>query len=87
MIMKKIYMVLVFMLLLSLSLGTTAFASSDTPAGRCAPGFELHMMEHFGEHHHPHIGVDRDLNGDGSICMKSLPSNMHLIVDNSVPLP
>ena len=80
--MKKIYLVIVMIVVLSLTLVPTAFASSGTPAGGCSPAFELHEMNHSGEHHHPHIGVDRDLNGDGFICMKSLPNNMHLIVDN-----
>lgn len=85
--MKKIYTVLIYMLLLSLFLVTTAFASSGVSVDGCSPFFELHAVEHSGDHHHPHIGVDRDLNGDGFICMKSLPNNIHLIVDNSIALP
>ena len=86
--MKKTYSVLLVTLLVSLSLAPTAFASPVDPVGSCPPGFELHhFMDHDGDHMHRHIGVDRDLNGDGYICMKMLPNDLHLHVDNSVPLP
>jgi len=86
--MKKMYMILVVMVVSSLLLVPTAFASTGgTPAGGCSSAFELHALHHIDEHHHPHIGVDRDLNGDGYICMKSLPNNLHLIVDNANILP
>jgi len=87
MVMKKIYAVTVFMLLISLFLVSTAFAGSGVPVAGCAPAFELHQMTHSGEHHHPHIGVQKDLNGDGYVCVKHLPNNLHLIVDNSIILP
>lgn len=85
--MKIKYSGLVFMVVVSLFLATTAFAGTGIPAGGCAPAFELHQMDHTGEHHHPHIGVEKDLNGDGYICVKHLPNNLHLIVDNPIVLP
>ena len=86
--MKNIYFVLLITLLVSLSLGTTAFASQGDPVGGCPPSFELHLfMDHSGDPMHQHIGVDRDLNGDGYICMKMLPNDLHLHVDNNLPLP
>jgi len=88
MVMKKTYSVLLVTLLVSLFLAPTAFASPVDPVGSCPPGFELHhFMDHDGDHMHRHIGVDRDLNGDGYICMKMLPNDLHLHVDISVPLP
>lgn len=79
--------VLLFTVLLSLLLTSTALAAPGTPVGACAPGFELmHFMVHDGEHMHTHIGVNADLNGDGNICMKALPNNMHLHIDNRLPL-
>lgn len=70
---------------LAFALPITARAAEGNPGVNCPPGFELHhYMEHEGEHKHPHIGVDRDLNGDGLICMKVLPNGMHLHVDNAV---
>jgi hypothetical protein len=88
MAMKKTYSVLLVTLLISLFLATTAFAGPGDPVGSCQPDFELHhFMDHDGDHMHPHIGVDKDLNGDGYICMKMLPNDLHLHVDNSSPLP
>lgn len=86
--MKKLFSILLVTLLVSLFLATTAFASHGDPAGSCPPNFELHhFMDHSGDHIHRHIGIDRDLNGDGYICMKMLSSDLHLHVDNFLPLP
>ena len=84
---KKLFSALMVVLLLSQVFSITAFASDGQPAGRCAPPFELHpFMDHSGDHMHQHIGVDRDLNGDGFICMKMISPDLHLHVDNSIPL-
>lgn len=84
--MKRTISILMITVLMSLFFFTTAFASHGNPVGSCPPNFELHhYMDHSGEHTHVHIGVDRDLNGDGYICMKTLPFDMHLHVDNSIP--
>ena len=86
--MKTLLSVLLITLLVSLFLAVPAFASHGDPVGSCPSSFELHhFMDHPGEHMHRHIGVDRDLNGDGYICMKMLPNNLHLHVDNFRPLP
>ena len=86
--MKKLFSVLLITLLVSLFLASTAFASHGDPVGSCPPKFELHhFMDHSGDHMHRHIGVNRDLNGDGYICMKMLPHDLHLHIDNSRPLP
>lgn len=86
--MKKLFSILLVTLLVSLFLVTTAFASHGDPVGSCPPNFELHhFMDHSGDHMHRHIGIDRDLNSDGYICMKMLSSDLHLHVDNFLPLP
>jgi hypothetical protein len=86
--MKKLFSILLITLLVSLFLASTAFASHGDPLGSCPPNFELHhFMDHSGDHMHRHIGVDRDLNGDGYICMIMLPNDLHLHVDNFLPLP
>lgn len=36
---------------------------------------------------HQHIDVAEDLKDDGEICMKVLSDELHLHVDNSLPLP
>lgn len=80
--------VLLATLLLAFSVPTAALASEGEPIGSCAPNFELHqVMDHSGEHMHHHIGVDQDFNGDGYICMRMLPNDLHLHVDNFLPLP
>jgi Spy/CpxP family protein refolding chaperone len=84
--MKKASHILLIVLILSLTLVNTAFASADKPAGGCPPNFELHdIMEHAGDHTHQHIGVSQDLNGDGLICVNHLTETKHLHVDNSIP--
>ena len=86
--MRTLLSVLLIALLVTLFIPTPALAMEGEPAGGCPVGFELHhFMDHTGEHMHRHIGVDRDLNGDGFICMKMLPNNLHLHVDNYLPLP
>lgn len=75
-------------LLISMWVASPALAEHGDPVGSCPPVFELHhFMDHSGEHMHQHIGVDQDLNGDGWICMQMLPNDLHLHVDNSIPLP
>lgn len=85
--MMKMFSVLLVVLLLSVFLATSASASPGDPAGSCPSSFDLHpYMEQSGDHMHQHIGVNRDLNGDDFICMKMLPNDLHLHVDNSKPL-
>ena len=86
--MRTLLSVLLITLLVTLFVPASAFASPIEVLGSCPVGFELHdFMEHTGEHMHHHIGVARDLNGDGFICMKMLTNDLHLHVDNSFKLP
>lgn len=85
--MKKFVHVVLIVMVLSLTLANTAFAGDGEPAGGCAPAFELHeIMDHSGDLMHTHIGADKDLNGDGFICVGHLSPDMHLHVDNSIQL-
>ncbi len=85
---KNLFSLLLVALFLSFSLPTSALASDGEPIGSCPPDFEIHQfMGHSGEHMHRHIGIEQDLNGDGYICMKMLPNDLHLHVDNTVPSP
>lgn len=86
--MKKLFSISIITLLISLFFVTAALASDGDPGGGCPPNLELHhLMDHSDEHMHPYIGVDQDLNSDGYLCMKMLPNDLHLHVDNSMPLP
>lgn len=86
--MKKLLSILLVMLVMSFIFINTALASNGGLVGSCPPNFELHhFMDHSGEQMHQHIGLNQDLNGDGYICMKMLPNDLHLHVDNSIPLP
>lgn len=86
--MKKLFTILLVILLVSLFWATTAFASQGDLLGSCPPNFERHLfMDHSGDPMHRHIGVTQDLNGDGYICMKMLTNDLHLHVDNNLPLP
>lgn len=85
--MKKLLSILLVMLVMSFIFINTALASNGGLVGSCPPNFELHhFMDHSGDHMHRHIGVDRDLNGDGYTCMKMLSPDLHLHVDNLLPL-
>ena len=86
--MKKLFSVISLVILLSQLFTATSYASGGQPAGGCPPGFVTRpFMDHSGDPMHRHIGVDRDLNGDGFICMKMISPDLHLHVDNSIPLP
>ena len=86
--MKKIFTILVLVILLSQVFSSKAYASHGAPVGACEAGFELHhFLDHDGEHMHKHIGLSQDLNGDGYICMKIINPHLHLHVDNYLPLP
>jgi hypothetical protein len=86
--MKKILSLMIVVLLMSFLLTSTAIASEGSPVGSCPSGFEQHeFMEHADPHMHHHIGITQDLNGDGFICMKMISEDLHLHVDNSLPLP
>ncbi len=63
-------------------------AAASGPVGQCPPNFELHHMMHHDNaaHMHTHIGVDRDLNGDGYLCVKHINAVLHLHIDNRIPL-
>jgi hypothetical protein len=85
--MKKLLTILLVLLLVSLFWATTAFASPGDPLG-AARRISIHpFMDHSGDPMHQHIGVTQDLNGDGYICMKMLTNDLHLHVDNFLPLP
>ncbi len=85
--MKLIFSVLLAALLASFWAAGPALAEHGDPVGSCPTAFEKHhMMDHTGEHMHHHIGLDRDLNGDGWICMQMLPNDLHLHVDNRLPV-
>jgi hypothetical protein len=86
--MRTLLSVLLITLLVTLFVPAPALASPIEVLGSCPVDFELHhFMDHTGEHMHTHIGIDRDLNGDGYICMKMLTNDLHLHVDNSFRLP
>lgn len=85
--MKKTAHIILIVLILSLTMVNTVFASTGRPDNGCPPKFELHeFMEHAGDHMPQHIGVSQDLNGDGLICVNHLSETKHLHVDNFIPV-
>jgi hypothetical protein len=86
--MKKLLSILLVVSVAALFLANPAFASHGDPVGGCLVFFELHhMMDPSGEPMHRHIGITVDLNGDGYLCMLMLSEELHLHVDNFLPLP
>ena len=88
--MKKLLTSLMLVVLLLQVFSAAVYAEPGAPIGSCPPpDFERHMaMDHDGDHMHQHVGTDTDLNGDGWICVKkvSVDSNIHVHVDNNLPL-
>lgn len=84
--MKKIFSVMVVVLLMSILLAGTANAE-ELPVGSCPNGYALEMfMEHTEPHMHHHLGLAQDLNADRFICMRIVSEDLHVHVDNSLPL-
>lgn len=84
--MKRLFVVLVLVTLVSFNTGAAALAEDHQPVNGCPPPpFELHHIHEHDEHGHRHIGSDTDRNGDGYLCVKPLPGNKHLHIDNNVP--
>ena len=94
--MKKMSIVLLVTLLLSLVLAYTVYADpAGEPVGGCPDSFMRHDAAHHDDHHmdgdgnHLHVGTDTDLNADGWICVKhvGVNGNVHVHIDNVIPLP
>jgi hypothetical protein len=90
--MKKILLLAVIVLLLSLTM-IPIVAADGEPQGSCPSGWELHDLSdhhHSGSEHgdHRHVGTDADQNGDGFICGKHVTPNgdIHVHIDNALPL-
>ena len=83
---KKLIFALLLVVLLSQFSVPTVFAAA-VPQGSCPPVFELVKAMDHDNHHHRHVGIDTDKNGDGHICMKPVtPSGkIHVHVDNNLP--
>ena len=87
--MKKLFSSLLLVVLLLQVFSAAVYAEPSAPIGSCPKSFELHMaMNHDGDHMHKHVGTDTDHNGDGWICVKfvSVDSNIHVHIDNNLPL-
>lgn len=85
--MKKslLYLLLMVVVVFSVFPATTVFAEdSPMPQASCPTGFMLMVMEEDPTAHDHHIGLSKDLNGDGYLCMKELKSGSHVHVDNVV---
>jgi hypothetical protein len=84
---RKIFAtVLLLTLLVSLFAATGALADHQDPIGDCPRAFELHHYMGHTDHMHQHIGPVEDANGDGYVCMKHLPNDFHLHIENHLPL-
>jgi len=89
--MKKFLSALSFVVLVALILSTAVFAQDNAPVGGCPDGFHLHhVMDHDNHigHMHQHVGSAADQNGDGYLCVShvSVNGNIHVHIDNNVPL-
>jgi hypothetical protein len=86
--MKRIMLVVMIIMVVSLSFTVPAYAKSNMPVDACPSGFEL--MNYMDGNHtdmQMHIGLAMDLNGDGYICMEIISPDLHLHVDNTLTLP
>ena len=81
--MKKILSILLIMLLVSLILVSTVYASPEKPSGSCKRGYNLQSMDkHFGESASLLLNPATDKNGDGYICVQSYSNGQHRHLDN-----
>jgi len=76
---------------LAFPLSATALAQGSAPVGGCPDDFHKHQIMDHDEHNgqiHQHVGTSADQNGDGYLCVKhvSINENIHLHIDNTVPL-
>ena len=78
-------LLLLLVVFVSLSFISTAYASHGDPVGSCPVPFMIHEIMDHEEHEEHHIGLARDLNGDGWICMYQLSSGRHVHMDNVLP--
>jgi len=81
-------LVFAFLLAVLLSQFTIPAAlAADEPVGSCPPGFTLELVMDHDAHHHSHVGIDTDQNGDGYICMKHVTpgEGIHVQIDNNLP--
>jgi hypothetical protein len=85
--MKRQFLLIVVLILVSLFSVSVAFASNGDPVGSCPGKFDPHPFMDHEEHEEHHIGLTKDLNGDGWICVKHLSNGLHVHVDNILPLP
>ena len=83
---KKLLFAILLVILLSQFAVVNVLAAGE-PIGSCAPGFTLMMAMDHDVHHHQHVGIDTDRNGDGWICMKHVTptEKIHLHIDNNLP--
>jgi hypothetical protein len=84
--MRKLTIPILAVLVIGLFLVPIAFAAQgQPPIGECPPGFEIHdFHDHEMHEHDHHIGLTKDLNGNGLICVKHLSSGKHVHVDDVV---
>ena len=81
--MKKLFPILIIVLLVSLISVSTVFAAPGKPAGSCKRGFNLQLMDkHLGESASLFLNPAVDKNGDGYVCVQSFGNGMHRHLDN-----
>lgn len=82
--MKKYVLSGLIVMVLMFSFVPAVFAADgQMPVGSCPNGFEIHEFGHHGDGDHTHhIGLAKDLNGDGLICVKHLRNGLHVHMDN-----
>lgn len=85
--MKRLFGILMLVVLICLNTGLAALADHGEPIRGCSKPFENppHHAHPHDLHHERHIGTDTDQNGDGYICVKHISSDKHLHIDNNVP--
>jgi hypothetical protein len=80
--MKKLKLLLLVTLFVSLLMSESSLCKSWRSVRSCPEDFELHhFMDHSGNICTGTSGI-RDGNGDGYICMQMVTSTLHLHVDN-----
>ncbi len=81
--MKKLFPILIIVLLVSLILVSTVLAAPGKPVGNCKRGYKLQFLsQHAGESASLFLNPAVDANGDGYICAQYYSNGVHRHLDN-----
>ncbi len=83
---RKLTLIILVAILLAVVAIAPAKAETTGPIGSCPTGFTLMSVMQYDSMEHTHIGITVDLNQDGYLCMMEATPQLHVHVDDYLPL-